>query len=390
MDNKLPDPLNPLSQQTGTTQPPQGAPSQPLPVTSPEEPEKSEAINSLPPDPFEKVLPSSPPPPQDESVPDTLASTQKDPSISDVSSTPVVENPPSPVTSGAIPEPSIFNNDPLATPSTTNITLNSNEPIPAPQPSQELSPQQTGIEPPPPLTPNPSAVFESPKHSGKGFPKLFLLALFFAILIGIGAAYFVAGSSKSQPEEPPKMPPKAIIPSPTDIPNPTVVPSQISTPSPTIESQKNTTIKTYQNKKYGYSLTYPANWIFNENVNQYGSIRFSDSKKAVPGLIGDVSITTYQSSLALDKWIESGHPVFGKDLNTYYPVVQNTTINGNPVTIMTGGSGSTYGKVAYIKQAGYVHELFLQGTAVTIKGQMENSDIFTDILSSLAFTSSQP
>lgn len=261
-------------------------------------------------------------------------------------------------------------------------------PSSAPMPSQpDTQNQSPVIEPETPMPPPPeetklTPVFNGPSGAKKGFSKFLILMLVLIIMAGAGSAYYLMNSKTPKPTEPIKTPAKAPISTPTEIPSVTVAPSQTSTPTPTITD---TSIKNYKNSQYGYSLDYPSTWTFKENTNQYGSVRFTDPNKQIPGgsPIGDISMTVYKSALNLDKWVESGHPFFGTNLKSYYSTDQNTTINGYPVILMSGGTDATYGKVAYIKDGGYVYELFLQGTVTSLKSNnMLNLQVFNQMLNS--------
>jgi len=272
--------------------------------------------------------------------------------------------------------------------------FNSVPPIPAAQTPEQVYvqaaseptvPQPTAFEPPlPPPPAPPTPIFENSASIKKGLPKMFLFAVIIAIIIGIAAAYYVSTAKTNNSAQQSDLTRKTPVTAPIETPPPTISPAETATPSPKIDQD----LKTYISSVYGFELSYPATWRYSENFNEYKSIKFSDPNKSIPNsTIGDISITPYKTTLSLSAWIDSGHPVFGENLKEYYTVKQTITVNGNSVTEMTGGNDSTYGKVAYLKSGSYVYELFLQGTAASIKQDgMLNDDVFGKIISSLKFS----
>jgi hypothetical protein len=125
------------------------------------------------------------------------------------------------------------------------------------------------------LSPAPQQPVSQPHSSS----KLYIILGVFVLLVSIGVGAYVLGTKHSQP-------PTQIFPAPV-------------TPIPTTQTDSTAGWKMYTNQTYGFSFTYPTEWVLVDNISGAASgipsvyqINIDNPKKeknALPGIILEIS-----------------------------------------------------------------------------------------------------
>jgi hypothetical protein len=211
-------------------------------------------------------------------------------------------------------------------------------------------------------------------YPSSGGTKRFLLPLIIGILLLLailgGAYVFFRSADTSGTEE-------ASVSTPA---------SEIETSSPTVEPTTDLPTIAYENIEFGFSIDYPQDWAFKENVNG-NVVVFSDPTTTVnPSKVSVLAETTLEDVTT-----------YGEGLQRIYSQLYTDWVNVNttPTTIGTLEAievESTYTKGAVNMQ---VLQLIVVngGKAFVITSEAEETafldlrETFTQILASLKFTS---